>query len=798
MSALGARPEPSLAVSRVAIVLGVGALAALVLPHVAGTGPGSVAAKACAAALSVVVIPGGLVVLIAGRRAGLGLLETLGLGIPVSLSLVQVATIASLFLHVSSAATSRIWLVLVLAGAAAAAWRARGATIPVSVPEMGLVVLVVILGCLLYLKGSPLGSAEDWSHAGIVRRLVFLEAPAIANFYHAPGVLYTHPLPGTHYAMALVSAISGLDPLFVYHKMRFLWSVSAVLVLYALARRIFEDAAIAAAVAATALMLTLTGVFADVPGVAWAQLATSSHPSDVALGVLLPGLLALAACYLKPPPARHGPWILVAALAMAATLTMVHIRETVQFLVYLGSFAVALAAFGGERRVLRRALLLAAVTVVVAAAYVAFHRATVAAIGALDDAGKTELVAWFRRASLRDLFKRPLPISVGRVDSLFYAWIPGVLLLSPLLWRVHRRRVLLWLPATSIVAYMLLIRFPVLSFPYVYVTYWEILLTPARNVAVFVHLLAGLPLLALGERLSRIRRAWLAVAGALVAGAGLAMAMRGLGPWMAGHQDLLFLGVLGGYAAVAAFAWRTEGEPPAHADEPNEAVGARPWVYALLVTVTAAVSFMPQASPLNMSPAGQRYELLPPVAARLTPRGLIDGLSCTRGSPAPSSRQGGGQAGSRADDIEPISCPPSLRLVEWAARSLPASSVLAGDTFNAYPLPAFMPQQVAAWPVAASENLVDARALYPAYYERFDRTMRRLGVQPFFNSVESWGERVDFLTALGVTHIVVGPPYQRLMARTLAQWSEAFTTVYDDGAWTVYAVRLPGLVRRTG
>ena len=76
--------------------------------------------------------------------------------------------------------------------------------------------------------------------------------------------------------------------------------------------------------------------------------------------------------------------------------------------------------------------------------------------------------------------------------------------------------------------------------------------------------------------------------------------------------------------------------------------------------------------------------------------------------------------------------------------------------------------------------------------------MRRFGVQPFFNSTESWAERVDFLRALGVTHIVVGPPYQRLMARTLAQWPEAFATVYDDGAWTVYEVRIPGERRRTG
>ena len=153
---------------------------------------------------------------------------------------------------------------------------------------------------------------------------------------------------------------------------------------------------------------------------------------------------------------------------------------------------------------------------------------------------------------------------------------------------------------------------------------------------------------------------------------------------------------------------------------------------------------------------------------------------------------------SPADAKERISCPPSLRLVEWAGRALPRGAVLSADAFNAYPLPAFMPQQVAAWPVAASENLVDARALYPAYYERFDRTMKLRGVQPFFNATESWAERVEFLSALGVTHIVVDPPYQRLMAETLGQWPQTFSTVYDDGAWTVYEVTIPREGRRTG
>src|SRR5437867_7559969 len=194
--------EPGLGAPKLAVGLGACALAAVTLPLVAGSDAISVAAKTCAAALSVVLIPGSLVVLMVGSRQGLTLLEIFGLGIPVSLTLVQVATVASLMLHLSSRTVAWTWLALLLAGAALAARRMREGSIPVPASEMAIGGLIAALGCALYLKGSPLGGAEDWSHAAIVRRLAFLEAPTIGNFNHSAGVMFTHPLPGTHYAMA--------------------------------------------------------------------------------------------------------------------------------------------------------------------------------------------------------------------------------------------------------------------------------------------------------------------------------------------------------------------------------------------------------------------------------------------------------------------------------------------------------------------------------------------------------------------------------------------------------------------
>ena len=45
------------------------------------------------------------------------------------------------------------------------------------------------------------------------------------------------------------------------------------------------------------------------------------------------------------------------------------------------------------------------------------------------------------------------------------------------------------------------------------------------------------------------------------------------------------------------------------------------------------------------------------------------------------------------------------------------------------------------------------------YYRFFNERMRRYRVQPFFNSVETPAERAAFVDALGVTHVLVDPPY---------------------------------------
>src|SRR5207248_2095251 len=123
------------------------------------------------------------------------------------------------------------------------------------------------------------------------------------------------------------------DVLFVYHKLRACWTFASFLFLYLLARRIYESSSIAAITVVAGIALVLNGCFADFFIIFWGQLAPFSHPSDVAMGVLLPGLLLLALRYLDATE-RGSAWFFFAATAVViAMVTMVHIRETVQFLV---------------------------------------------------------------------------------------------------------------------------------------------------------------------------------------------------------------------------------------------------------------------------------------------------------------------------------------------------------------------------------------------------------------------------------------------------------------------------------
>lgn len=98
-----------------------------------------------------------------------------------------------------------------------------------------------------------------------------------------------------------------------------------------------------------------------------------------------------------------------------------------------------------------------------------------------------------------------------------------------------------------------------------------------------------------------------------------------------------------------------------------------------------------------------------------------------------------------------------------------------------------LPPQITAWPGGFAGDLFNRNA-FPMYYRFYDRAQSKYKSQPFFNTQESLDERLEFIRALHVTHILVDPAMHSDMKATLLQWQQVFRVVYDDGQWAVYSV----------
>src|SRR5207248_226244 len=92
---------------------------------------------------------------------------------------------------------------------------------------------------------------------------------------------------------------SNLDPFFVYLKMRFFWTIGAIIFVYLGTQLAFGSQRLAFLSALLGLLFAMNGSYAAVPGFSWAQLVPMSHASDVAMNVYLPGLVVLSFLFLS-------------------------------------------------------------------------------------------------------------------------------------------------------------------------------------------------------------------------------------------------------------------------------------------------------------------------------------------------------------------------------------------------------------------------------------------------------------------------------------------------------------------
>ena len=249
------------------------------------------ALKVVSATVALGIIPGVLVTLLLPPRRTLSLLEAIGFGIAISFGLLHVVTTIAMSAHLSPG------FMLVVIGIASAIMagqliRKTSVSIVVSLDELIVLVLVLLLAVPLYLQGSPFDMYEDQVLAAIVRRLSELQAPRLDNLFVAPGIVYTYPFPSVLYFLGLVARLGDVDPLFVYHKLRFFWGPAALVMLYLAARAVFGYASVACAVTVTAVVFVCSGVFGTVESFPawWGQLVPYNYVPDIAMTVLLPAL----------------------------------------------------------------------------------------------------------------------------------------------------------------------------------------------------------------------------------------------------------------------------------------------------------------------------------------------------------------------------------------------------------------------------------------------------------------------------------------------------------------------------
>ncbi len=750
--------------------------------------------KVVFATLTVGLLPGALVVLAVRPCASLTLLEVFGLGVAISLGWVELATVISVALHIPVLTMAMVWSGA--AAGAAAVLASRKAPEPrwavlLDKREAVIGASLLVLAVLLYLKGSPFLSYDDQFHAALVRRLAFLRHPALDNLHYVPNLVYTYPFPGTHFLMALVSQLGGIDALFVYHKLRFFWGVAALVFVYLTARRVFEDSRLVFVVTMTAILFVFNGSFGDGPSPDWGQLTPHSNPADVAVSVLLPALLVMALYFLAAEDRRTSVFFFFAGIAAAAVVAMVQIRSIAQFLVYLGSFMAALLLLRRDGRYLARGALLIGATVAVVAAYLLFQRLTVTHIAAAVDARRAELLTAARSLPLAQWFSVPLDF-VPDLDSLFYGWHPIVLLASPLLLIVFRKKALMLLVGMSIFVYLLLIRVPALSLLYAYATHFEILSYPVRNVGMFTYLLTGACLYVIAANVARIRHRALALGAAGGIALFLALVWSRGTTVFAAHRDLFFAPVALMYV-IALVDLRSANTAGPRASVAAEAPGPFwRWPFVLLVGLLTLLTATPRSSPLAVRAVHAGVAVFPDsTKVFLTPKALVDGLRCVDAERVelPFVRTDGSYEVLKA--VFP-SCPPSYRLARWSEEALGEDALVLSDATNVYALSVFVPQQALTgllWRSAGRRwRGAYLRGLYPPYFEQFDRAMREYRTQPFFNERESIEEKVAFLGAVAVSHIIVDAAQNAVVAPLVRARPDLLRRVYDDGQWAVYEV----------
>jgi len=357
--------------------------------------------------------------------------------------------------------------------------------------------LFATLGVLTYMLFTVGGSIspgsigdlqEEALHLTILRKLAQNPVLDHFNLMYKPGVAMTYVYPPYHFALALVSRISGLDPIVVYLKFRAVAALVSLLSMRALAAILFGRRWIADLTLFALLILVFNNAAGQIADFYWAQLLPVSHLGDFGLGVMFPVMILFLFRYVLGEP--NTPFRILAPLVVFVGL-LVHTREVLQLLLFLSATAVAYFIFDvKEARILGRILCMISFTVIVGMLYKVRQNHLASHAVLFEAANRAQF--WERLRGIvtqpvLEVLTRPNPEFYGLMGRPFFLF---PLFLLPFLWFWRPRFWALFL-ASGLFSCALLIRVPYLSILFIVVTYAEMLVTPARYLFHWGYLLLG-------------------------------------------------------------------------------------------------------------------------------------------------------------------------------------------------------------------------------------------------------------------------------------------------------------------
>jgi hypothetical protein len=522
---------------------------------VAATHP--LAATVLAGAL-VLVVPGTLCLLLARRFCTTSWIQRLAFGVAASWCIVTAACVVAFVfgLRVRECAAAFALGDVLLFGA----WlwqrpwtrfeRPRAAELALLAAILVIAVLAYRVGGYTDYENGP-SVAPGWStmeeplQVSTVRKIEFSRRLRVDEVLYARGELATYYFPVYAFALAMVSWLSGLDPMILFDAFRVWTAALGLLAFAALAIASFGWRA-GLIIMATALALVIGGIAGQASG-SWGQLIPLTHIADFGLGVLLPLALFLVVrlCSIE----RAGIPAVAATIAFLFSMAITHTREAAHVASYMAALLVAGPIFGAlDRRQWLRLAVTTIALVALVAAFSAFTEKRVPFIGEYEHAAAARA-----RIEAAAALREPVRnwVSTADLPNVLEPYVTLGFLIAPFVLWVTRRNAGALMLTAGMIAWWVPMHIAVVGHLLERAVYSEVMMTPSRYVFHEAYLLYGVVVygaILLVDRVDRGMRSVFAVLLAAVASVAVADAAQRL----TDHPVVVFIAAL----AIAAIGIR--------------------------------------------------------------------------------------------------------------------------------------------------------------------------------------------------------------------------------------------------